>query len=86
MSRWRREILGGPRHSGEQSRARRHTSGGNKGGDRTVTSSGLRGSRTKAGARRGRRSTAAILRLRKKCSGERGLVEPEGEKANHGAF
>jgi hypothetical protein len=28
----------------------------------------------------------AVLRRRKECSGERGPDEPEGEKANHGAF
>jgi hypothetical protein len=27
-----------------------------------------------------------VLRLRKKCFGERGSDEPEGEKANQGAF
>jgi hypothetical protein len=37
-------------------------------------------------ARRGRGSTAAVLQLRKQCSGERGPDEPEGEKANQGAF
>jgi hypothetical protein len=40
----------------------------------------------KAGAWRGRGSTTAVLRLRKKCSGERGPDKPEGEKANQGAF
>jgi NAD(P)H-hydrate repair Nnr-like enzyme with NAD(P)H-hydrate dehydratase domain len=29
---------------------------------------------------------AVVLRLRKKCSGERGPDEPAGEKANQGAF
>jgi hypothetical protein len=28
----------------------------------------------------------AVLRLRKKCFGERGPDKPEGEKANQGAF
>jgi hypothetical protein len=32
--------------------------------------------------RRGRRSTTVALRLRKKCSGERGQDEPEGERTN----
>jgi hypothetical protein len=40
----------------------------------------------KAGARRGCWSTAAVLQLRKKCSSERGPDEPEGERANQGAF
>jgi hypothetical protein len=40
----------------------------------------------KARARRGRGSTTAVLWLRKKCSGERRPDEPEGEKANQGAF
>jgi hypothetical protein len=30
--------------------------------------------------------TTTVLWLRKKCSGERGPDEPEGEKANQGAF
>jgi hypothetical protein len=38
--------------------------------------------RTEAGAWRGCGSTAVALRLRKKCSGERGPDESEGERTN----
>jgi hypothetical protein len=37
---------------------------------------------TEAGSWQGRGSTAAALRLRKKCSGERGPDESEGERTN----
>jgi hypothetical protein len=54
-----REIHGGPRHSGEQSRARKRLIGENKGGDRTITSSGDLGAHER---RLGRGEDAGQLR------------------------